>query len=290
MKIWKNKILLFLCTVVCFTLFDCGDPASKTKSVSEDRYVYDTIGSVVKLTVLRDEQMLFYREHVIEGDSLIPHGLHKEWHQNGNLKFEYQFVRGSREGLVQEFDSAGTLRKVSQYSNDQLDSFSLEYFPNGRIRCRFNLLNEEMFGQQECYSVTGRLENLYLHTKDGLLVFQASFDSAGNLEKTEGVPIIMIGNAPAIPVNGPFHLVVHFADLPSAKPALLCSITNDLGKVVWEDRVDTFKSMFGCYYAIFEFTFQERGKYGVNIDIAYANTQNDSVFLTQRRSGSVTVK
>ena len=290
MKLSKNKILLFLWTIICFTLSDCGNPASKKEAISEVRYVYDTTGSFVKLTVLQDEQKLSYREYVLEGDSLIPHGVHKEWHLNGKLKMEYQVERGLREGSIQEYDSMGILQRRSQYRNDELDSFAIEYYPNGNIRCRFNLMEGEIFGQQECYSPTGKLEDLYLHTKEGLQVFHAWFDSAGNLEKTEGVPIIMIRNAPAVPVNGPFHLVVHFADLPSAKPSLLGSITNDHGKVIWKERIESFQSMFGCYYEIFEFIFQERGKYLVNIDINYANTQNDSVFLLQRCSGSVTVK
>lgn len=115
------------------------------------------------------------------------HGKYLDWFENGKVKWEREYNNGNQIGLSKEFDEKGRLKQVNDNNKKEENSWTIfeyfnnsdqlklkrsmsqyiEYYPNGNIKCQYDIQNEKQF--------------MKLFSEDGKLAFKGIYNSKLNL-------------------------------------------------------------------------------------------------------------
>jgi len=81
----------------------------------------------------------------------IPHGYHREWHENGSLASEVRYNNGVPEGVGKQWDRSGNL--IFSYSIYNGTGIQKAWFPDQGIWAEISWLYGKMTGRQRTYMI-----------------------------------------------------------------------------------------------------------------------------------------
>lgn len=82
---------------------------------------------------------------------MVPHGYWKEYHLNGNLKAQYNFVDGMMEGAAKTFYENGTIQKQFNFKKGIIDGEFSEYYDDGILQSKIVYVNGMRTGSSTVY-------------------------------------------------------------------------------------------------------------------------------------------
>lgn len=91
-------------------------------------------------------------EHKPNGDNII-----YEYHNNGEIKKQYQMKNGSKHGTVQWFDQTGILLGFYNYQNGKRQGSAKEWYQNGKKKFDGQFINNMITGPCKIYRDDGKL-------------------------------------------------------------------------------------------------------------------------------------
>tara|TARA_A100001011_G_C13725318_1_gene601283 strand:- start:26 stop:532 length:507 start_codon:yes stop_codon:yes gene_type:complete len=83
---------------------------------------------------------LKYQGNYINGK---PDGVYKSWYKNGQLKMEVDYRNGKKDGLVKTWYKNGQLETETEYKNDKKDGLEYIWFENGKLKWVWDIKNGE---------------------------------------------------------------------------------------------------------------------------------------------------
>ena len=86
------------------------------------------------------------------------HGYWEEISKDGHLN-KVNYIDGNQYGLVETFYPNGQLKCKFNVQNEKIDRFFLEYYENGQLKNEWNLKNGKFHGSHKRYFESGQLES-----------------------------------------------------------------------------------------------------------------------------------
>lgn len=88
----------------------------------------------------------------------VPHGKWKEYYENGNLKAEYNYQLGFKEGEAKTYYPSGILMEKYSFHDNQIHGDLLEYYEDGQVflTCHYN--NGKREGEAKVYYSDGSIQ------------------------------------------------------------------------------------------------------------------------------------
>ncbi|KMP10380.1 hypothetical protein UR09_06405 [Candidatus Nitromaritima sp. SCGC AAA799-A02] len=141
----------------------------------------------------------------------LPHGISREFDENGNriaernyehgilqgisrlyyptgqVKTEWIYQNGKREGISLGYYKSGKIKDRGFYVNDKLNGTVRFFFPDGTLKSELHFENDRTEGPAKTWHPNGALEYLYEY-RNGQLVRRKNFDHEGNLIQDQEFP------------------------------------------------------------------------------------------------------
>lgn len=150
---------------------------------------YDKFG---KLTSIEN-----YKKGILEGP-------YKSFYSNGKVRSEYTHKAGDIDGYYKKYFSNGKLDQEGWLKDDKQQGQWFHYHPNGRLKETSYYINGNSTGYNEYYTVTGKLESVYVSNGE-ILESITTYDTTGKVLSTNKF----------IKGNGPY--VTYYANGKKAK-------------------------------------------------------------------------
>ena len=81
------------------------------------------------------------------------------WHENGELKSEWNYVNGKQEGLSRDWYENGELWLERNYVNGKIEGLNRWWHYNGELKGENNLVNGKREGLQRRWNGAGKLQS-----------------------------------------------------------------------------------------------------------------------------------
>jgi len=83
----------------------------------------------------------------------------KGYYKSGELKFEYNYVDGIRQGVSKEYYKNGKLRLKENYQKGKLEGICKEYYQNGELKSKSEYVSGKKQGIFKDYYKNGKLQS-----------------------------------------------------------------------------------------------------------------------------------
>ena len=143
----------YLFVFLLLGLVSCGDASSNASENVKPKlkeYSWDDV-------TIPNDTMAFFKN-----DMKPVTGIVREWYENGQLRFEYNFKDGEWDGLQREWYKNGQLRFEYPYKDGEWDGLQRAWKENGQLLYEWNNKDAAV----DPYSMNGQLESRGPH-KDG---------------------------------------------------------------------------------------------------------------------------
>jgi antitoxin component YwqK of YwqJK toxin-antitoxin module len=113
-----------------------------------------------------------------------PHGLKKEWHDNGQLKYEANYKYGKQDGFDRLWWANGQLKYEANFKDGKQTGLYKDWYENGQLRTEENYKDGKIDGLTRRWYEFGQLE-YELKYKYGEVLSKKCFDKDGNLKECD---------------------------------------------------------------------------------------------------------
>ena len=93
-------------------------------------------------------------------------GLWRQWHANGQLEVELNYVNNKIEGLWRQWHENGQLQNEVNYVNDKREGLYRRWHENGQLQHEGNYVNDKSEGLWRWWHENGQLEQEINHVND----------------------------------------------------------------------------------------------------------------------------
>ncbi len=107
-------------------------------------------------------------------------GMLTQFHQNGNIYWEANFIEGLKQGEVEYYDSLGNLTLRANYIDSKLVGTNTEYYLNGSVKWYTEYSDGKKVGDHVMYDENKNIlvERTYISDS---LINEFEYDSIGNI-------------------------------------------------------------------------------------------------------------
>jgi antitoxin component YwqK of YwqJK toxin-antitoxin module len=137
---------------------------TKIKKV-EYEYLSGNVGKVGDITT-RDPKTGLIKERDLNTysvNSMTPHGLWREYRENGKLEKEYHYDHGVLQGVAKSFYENGSPEIVYNYNRNIIDGEFTEYHENGKILSKCIYSNGKRTGTSTFYDPNGNVISYFTY-------------------------------------------------------------------------------------------------------------------------------
>lgn len=116
----------------------------------------------------------------------LPHGAASYYYVTGERQKTVNFINGNRQGQQNEYYKEGPLKRTTTFVDDQMDGPQSSYAINGHLQHRSIVKPLGVYYvhlQNKEYNEHGTLQHETITNKQGTILFQRSYSSAGLLIK-----------------------------------------------------------------------------------------------------------
>jgi len=116
-----------------------------------------------------------------ENDSgnALPHGIQREWYENGKPKSESPYKNGIMHGTFKQWDKDGRL--IACYKMNNGEGVKKVYYPNGRLECEIHYRENEENGPVLQFFESGHMSSMSYKVHDHFLGNSVGFFPDGAL-------------------------------------------------------------------------------------------------------------
>ena len=113
-------------------------------------------GRLVKTTFANNGKIL-KKERELDAWPRYRDGKQEEFYENGKLKSESNYLRGSRNGLQTQWHENGTVAVQSNFQKGERHGEETRYFPSGKVQLKSNYQQGKLDGDQVQYDESGNV-------------------------------------------------------------------------------------------------------------------------------------
>lgn len=225
-----------LAGIVFFSLLGCSDKACIVESSAEhDGKVY-----VFKKNICKDSMPVSEQWFLREGDSLVAHGLYRNYYDNGNLESEGYYKWGKKDSISKHYNKNGVVKRIEYRADYNFSGPQYEFYDNGAI------------------------SNIKFVNEQGEIWFEASYDENGNV-MFKGLPVNIIETemkrkADSLLIGEPLVLMNEVPFIYKAKTRLSVRLQKE-GASLFDTAVTEFIPVYNIKIFGYSRRFDKPGTY-----------------------------
>ena len=120
-----------------------------------------------------------FSNEISNNDSNLNDGILREWHKNGNLFIEYNYVKGKRDGIQKRWYENGKPEIIYNFHKGKLHGEQKRWHNNGQLKSMMQYKNDKLDGLSKEWYKNGQLKFIKLYINDTLDNILESYDSDG---------------------------------------------------------------------------------------------------------------
>ena len=93
----------------------------------------------------------------------------KEYHSNGELKYEANYFMGQLHGQLRSWSDTGNLISIVEYNKGRLHGSWLEYYPSGELMHSIKYINGYKDGEELWYHLNGQIQSRSYYVKGDMI-------------------------------------------------------------------------------------------------------------------------
>ena len=111
-------------------------------------------------------------------------GLYRQWYENGQLWYEINYKDDKQDGLLRQWYENGQLETENYYKDGKSDGLGRGWYTNGQLFGEYYYKDGKRDGLTRRWYQNGQLSREYYY-KDGELISKRCFDVDGKLKKCD---------------------------------------------------------------------------------------------------------
>ncbi|MFA6058692.1 MAG: hypothetical protein WC756_10875 [Taibaiella sp.] len=226
----------------------------------------------IELKIIKDncnDRLLKEQEFLkISPDSMIPHGLYKEYFKNGKIS------------------------SFAFFKNGLQDSIAIKYYQNGNKELEFYWQDGIQIGFQSIYNQNGKYQRRDYFLRDSIKMFLLTYNEDGRIEHLEG-PLFHISynkEVDNLRLGEEINIVNEVITLENAETLLTLKFTDPNKKTLVDTTVKQFLVFKNLHFIPIVYSPKERGDYQYSLKVQLIDKSNGNLLKADSTNFAITVK